>query len=211
MPMKPSEREYRDFTLAIVAVEPEGESEEKIVKGYASTFNEPYTLYSDDEVEIREQVDAQAFNNADMSDVILQYDHEGRVFARMSNGTLKVTPDDKGLYIEADLAGTDIGRQLFEEIKGGYTTKMSYGYTVGGSTWERSKLDDGRILELRTITSVNKVYDVSAVSLPANNGTSISVRNLSNGVLEQIKAERLKELELERRKLETKLRIINGR
>ena len=94
MPMKPNEREYRDFSLALVAIEPEGEAEEKIVRGYASTFDEPYTLYSDNEVEIREQVAKTAFNNADMSDVILQYDHEGRVFARMSNGTLKVMIKD---------------------------------------------------------------------------------------------------------------------
>ena len=147
-----------------------------------------------------------AFENADITDVIFQYNHEGRVFARVSNGTLKVVPDDKGLSIEADLGGTDIGNQLYQEIKGGYTTKMSYGYTVDGADWTESRLDDGRILELRTVTSVSKVYDVSAVSIPANNATSISVRNLADGVIEQVRAERLKALELERRKLQMKLK-----
>lgn len=205
MPMKVNEREYRDFTLAVVNLEDQ-EEERKIVSGYASVFNTPYTLFEDDELVIQEQVSDKAFENADIIDVIFQYNHEGRVFARVSNGTLTVAPDDKGLSIEADLGGTDIGNQLYQEIKGGYTTKMSYGYTVDGAEWTESRLDDGRILELRTVTSVSKVYDVSAVSIPANNATSISVRNLSDGVIEQVRAERLKALELERRKLQMKLK-----
>lgn len=205
MPMKLNEREYRDFTLAVVNLEDQ-EEERKIVSGYASVFNTPYTLFEDDELVIQEQVSDKAFENADITDVIFQYNHEGRVFARVSNGTLAVAPDDKGLSIEADLGGTDIGNQLYQEIKGGYTTKMSYGYTVDGAEWTESRLDDGRILELRTVTSVSKVYDVSAVSIPANNATSISVRNLSDGVIEQVRAERLKALELERRKLQMKLK-----
>lgn len=209
MPMKPNEREYRDFTLAVVELDkPDDNAEErKLVSGYASVFNTPYTLYEDSELVIQEQVSDRAFENADMTDVIFQYNHEGRVFARVSNETLRVAPDETGLSIEADLGGTDIGQQLYQEIKGGYTTKMSYGYTVDGSEWAESKMDDGRILELRTVTSINKVYDVSAVSIPANNATSISVRNLSDGVIEQVKAERLKALELEREKLKTKLRL----
>ena len=206
MPAKLNEREYRDFILAVVPSENESE-ERMIVEGYASTFNQPYTLWEDDEFVVQEQVDSRAFENSDMSDIILQYNHEGQVFARVSNGTLSVSPDEVGLAIKADLGGTDIGRQLFQEIKGGYTTKMSYGYTVTGSEWSESRLEDGRTLELRTITSVGKVYDVSAVSIPANNATSISVRNLSDGVIAEVKAERLKALELERRKLQTKLRI----
>jgi len=198
MPMIPNEREYRDFTLTVI--EKEDDEEIKEVRGYASTFNQPYTLYEDDEVVIQEQVSERAFDNADMSDVIMQYDHQGRVFARMSNGTLEVTPDEEGLAIRANLGGTDIGRQLYEEIKGGYTTKMSYGYRVSGSEWERRTLEDGRLLDLRTVTQVSKVYDVSAVSLPANDGTSISVRTLTDGEVEKVKAER-RAFELEKRKL----------
>ena len=207
MPAKLSEREYRDFILAVVPTEEDQSEEQKIVRGYASTFNQPYTLWEDDEFVVQEQVDSKAFENADMEDVIFQYNHEGRVFARVSNGTLKVGTDETGLSIEADLGGTDIGQQLFQEIKGGYTTKMSYGYTVNGSEWEERKLEDGRTLELRTVTSIGKVYDVSAVSIPANNATSISVRNLSDGVINEVRAERLKALELEREKLKTKLRL----
>lgn len=206
MPMKPNEREYRDFTLAVVSDEA-AEQEKKIVRGYASVFNHPYTLYEDRDMVIQEQVSETAFNDADMGDVILQYNHEGRVFARTKNGTLTVMPDKKGLAVQADLGGTTIGEQLYEEIRGGYTTQMSYGYTVNGAEWTKRELEDGRILELRTITSIDKVYDVSAVSIPANDATSISVRNLSDGVIEEIKAERLKALELERRKLQLRLKM----
>lgn len=204
MPIKTNEREYRDFTLAIA---PSDDEAKMIVDGYASVFGNPYTLYEDSELVIQEQVDSKAFEGADLSDVIFQYNHEGRVFARTSNNTLSVFPDEKGLAIQADLGGTDIGRQLYQEIKGKYTTQMSYGYTVKDASWEDRKLDDGRTLELRTITAINKVYDVSAVSIPANDATSISVRNLSDGVIEEIKAERLKALELERRKLQLKMRL----
>lgn len=207
MPMKPNEREYRDFTLAVVEVDNEERTENKVVRGYASTFNEPYTLYEDEEYKIMEQVAPDAFSSADMSDIIMQYDHQGRVFARTSNDTLNVSIDEKGLAIEANLGGTDIGRQLYEEIRGGYTTKMSYAYKVSDSEWTETRDESGKTVELRTITGISKVYDVSAVSLPANDGTSISVRNLSDGVIEQVKAERLKALELERRKLQTKLKL----
>ncbi len=197
MPQIPNEREYRDFTLSATGISGE-DNESMEVRGYASTFDEPYTLFEDDTMVIQERVSPNAFDGADMSDVIMQYDHQGRVFARMSNGTLDVKPDGKGLSIRADLGGTDIGRQLFEEIKGGYTTKMSYGYRVAADTWESRMMDDGRSLDLRTITQISKVYDVSAVSLPANDGTSISVRSLTDGVIEKVKAER--QLEIEKQK-----------
>lgn len=199
MPQMTNEREYRDFTLEIKAPDTE-EEKTMVVEGYASTFNEPYELYSDSEVRILEQVDPKAFDEADMSDVIFQYDHRGRVFARMSNGTLDVNPDEHGLAIRADLGGTDIGRQLYEEIRGGYTTKMSYGYIVADDKWDETRGEDGVLTEIRTILKISKVYDVSAVSLPANDGTSITVRNLTDGVIEKVKAERLKALELRRRK-----------
>ena len=204
-----SEREYRDMTMEIRTAENEEaeQEEKKIVKGYASTFNEPYTLFEDNDWRFNEVVDARAFDNTDMSDVIMQYDHEGRVFARMSNNTLTVVPDEKGLLIEADLGGTELGRQLFEEIRGGYTNKMSFGFTVDGEDYLDTKDVDGKSLTVRTIKSVRKLYDVSAVSLPANDATSISVRNLTDGEIERIQAERLEAERLMLRKKKLMLEI----
>jgi HK97 family phage prohead protease len=142
----------------------------------------------------------------------MQYDHEGRVFARISNNTLTVTPDERGLLIEADLGGTELGRQLYEEIKGGYTNKMSFGFTVEADEVEDSKSEDGKALTTRTIKSVRRLYDVSAVSLPANDATSISVRSLTDGEIGRIQAERLEaeKLELRRRKIKAKAELLGG-
>lgn len=207
--IKTNEREYRDFVLAVMEKEEAEKDDRMMVRGYASTFNDPYTLFEYDGVKYQEQIDARAFDDADMSDVIFQYNHEGRVFARQSNGTLSVVADDRGLAIEADLGGTEIGRGLYEEIKGGYTNKMSFGFRVVEDNWEE-KVIDGDTIQLRTITKVGKVYDVSAVSIPANDATSISVRNLSDGVIAKIEAERLEALELEKRKLLLKITMLQG-
>ena len=171
MPAKEN-REYRNLTVEARAIEDQGD-EKRIVTGYASTFDEPYVLYDGDGWKYLEVVDRGAFDETDMSDVIMQYDHRGRVFARTRNNTLTVTPDDKGLFIEADLGGTEIGRELYEEIRGGYTDRMSFGFTVNGEYEETQKTDEGVRIYIRHITSVQKLYDVSAVSLPANDGTSI--------------------------------------
>ena len=213
MPKK-NEREYRDMTLAVVerAEEETEETDEKKVEGYATTFNEPYVLFEDDEVIFREQVDPNAFDNTDMSDVIMQYDHEGRVFARTGNNTLTVEPDEKGLFITADLGGTEIGRNLYEEIRGGYTDKMSFGFIVDKDEELRTDAEDGRVDILRTITGISKLFDVSAVSIPANNGTSISAttRSRIDGVIEEVRAERLEaeKLKLEKRRTEVRARAL---
>ena len=192
-----SEREYRSMMLAIEErAEDAPEEERMVVSGYASTFDEPYRLYGDDQVEVWEKVDRAAFDETDMSDVIMQYDHAGRVFARVRNNTLKVSPDDTGLFISADLSGTDIGRSLYQEIAGGYTDRMSFGFTVDADTREITEdRTTGKSIVTRTITKVGKLYDVSAVSLPANPGTSISARFL-DGAIEEARAERLKAQEL---------------
>ena len=196
MPVK-SDREYRSMTMAAA------EEGDYIVRGYATTFDDPYVLYEDKDVILREIIDHDALRDADMSDVIMQYDHEGRVFARTSNDTLIVGPDAHGLAMEARLGGTSLGRGLFEEIKGGYTTKMSWAFTVNRERdeWKTETAPDGRQLETRIIHSVRKVYDVSAVSLPANDATEISARNLADGVIERVKAERLEALALRKRKM----------
>ena len=212
MPSK-GEREYRDMMLGIPdRAEDEQETDEMRVSGYASTFNEPYTLYEDDDVIYREQVDPRAFERTDMSDVIMQYDHAGRVFARTSNNTLRVGTDDKGLFIEADLGGTEIGRGLYEEIRGGYTNKMSFGFIISDDEELRSNAEDGRVDILRTITGVSKLFDVSAVSLPANEGTSIGVatRSRIDGAIEEIRTERseAERLELERQRARVRARAL---
>ena len=189
-------REYRKMILEVRETE---EENDYTVTGYATTFEEPYTLYSiGDGRVVKEQVSRNAFDNADRSDTIMQFDHEGNVFARLSNDTLKLTVDDHGLFVEAYLGGTSNGRNLYEEIKGGYINKMSFGFTVTDD--ELAEADYGY---LRTIKAIGKLYDVSAVSIPANDYTEISARNHIDGAIDEIETERIR-LEEERKALEEK-------
>lgn len=184
-------RQYRNIDVTNFerrAEEEEGKSE-KIVSGYATTFNDPYILWTEPGYVIREQIDRAAFDECDMTDVIMQYDHQGRVFARTSNNTLATEPDDTGLHIRAQLGGTEIGRQLYEEIDGGYTTKMSFGFKVEEDRRDKAEKEDGTIEILRTVTKISKLYDVSAVSLPANDATSISARSYGEGVIAEVREE----------------------
>ena len=186
MPIR-SDREYRRIDVTGLEVREEQDGK-KIVEGYATTFGNEYRLWGDAYYEVRESIDAHAFDNTDMADVIMQYDHEGRVFARKSNGTLEVAPDEKGLHIRADLGGTELGRQLYEEIRGGYTNKMSFGFTVSKQERTEEQVEAKTIVH-RKITGIKKLYDVSAVSLPANDATEISARNFSEGVIAEIEKE----------------------
>lgn len=192
MPIKLDKREYRKIDAALMETRT-AEDGAMVVEGYATTFNQPYELWRDNEMTVNEQVDRNAFAETDMGDVIMQYDHEGRVFARVANGTLVLEEDDHGLKIHANLGGTEIGRQLFEEIRGGYTNKMSFAFTVAADERLTTRDADGHITVLRTITKIGKLYDVSAVSLPANDATEISARTIGDGliaeVLEEVRAE----------------------
>ena len=206
MPVKTNEREYRQIMVENMETR-DADNGEKIVEGYATTFDQEYRLWGDARYEVLESIDRNAFNNTDMADVIMQYDHEGRVFARKSNGTLQLAADEHGLKIRADLGGTEIGRQLYEEIKGGYTTKMSFGFTVGKQ--ERTETEDketGKVTVHRKITEIKKLYDVSAVSLPANDATEITSRNLGEGLIAEVKQEKLAREARERQK--TKIRML---
>ena len=196
MPVKINEREYRRIDIRNIEARTE-EDGRMIVEGYATTFNQPYKLFEDREFTLNEQVDRNAFAETDMSDVIMQYDHEGRVFARTRNNTLMIEPDDHGLKIRADLGGTTIGRQLYEEIVGGYTDKMSFGFTVKADERKRMTDENGKKVIIRSIIKVGKLFDVSAVSMPANDATEISARSIGDGLIteaiEEIRAEEERE------------------
>ena len=188
MPAKPSERQYRSLAVPLNVRAADGATKKRFdteyyVEGYASTFNDPYVLFEDfDGTKYIEVISPDAFREADMSDVILQFDHAGRVYARMSNGTLVVEPDEHGLFIAADLSRSQGARDLFEEIKAGLITRMSWAFTVAADEYDREA-------HTTTITRVKKVFDVSAVSLPADPNTEISARNLLNGAIEQSRKE----------------------
>lgn len=177
-------REYRAMTPMNAVLPIEDQGEQYRVSGYATTFDKPYLLYEIDGVKYYERIDPHALDEADLSDVIMQFDHEGRVFARTSNKTIVLTIDAHGLKVDGDLSLTQSSRQLHEEIKAGLITKMSWAFTVTADAYDAET-------HTRTILKVKKVYDVSAVSIPADADTDISARSYCDGVIRREQAERL--------------------
>lgn len=218
MPQLPGERQYRSMMpLAIVG---EGVSKrfdtDYYVEGYASTFNDPYTLYKYGDWEYVEIIDPDAFRDADMSDIIMQFDHQGKVYARMSNHTLIVEPDQHGLFVAADLGKTTNSRMMWEDIDAGLVTRMSWGFTIAPDGISYVD-DESQHRTTATITKVSKVFDVSAVSLPADPNTEISARSLYDGAIERVQEERLlretaqREREIARSRLALRARAVNVR
>ena len=183
------DREYRNLGNIEIR-QAEGAEPSFFVEGYASTF-EPYKLLTIDGVDYYERIDPQAFENADMSDVVFLRDHEGRVLARTKNGSIELHIDDKGLWTRTDLGLTSAAREMFEDIQSRNYSQMSFSFTVDKDDYEEDT-------HTRVIRSFRKLYDISAVAFPANPGTDIGVsyRDYFNGVIEAEKAERL---EAERR------------
>lgn len=164
----------------------ETEKDSYIVTGYASTF-EPYRLFEKRGITYFEKVEPTAFRNADMSDVIFQYDHTDKVLARTTNGTLKLDVDERGLKVTADLSSTKASRELYEEIRSGLVNQMSFGFTVKKDMFEKRS-------NTRIITELDKIFDVSAVSRPANPDTNISARSYISAIEEQEKLDRKRKL-----------------
>ena len=182
-------REYRNIPMFETRAAGEGEEKSYIVEGYASTF-EPYVLWEEEGIQYMEQIDPRAFDETDMSDVIFCKDHQGTVFARTKNGTVDLSVDEHGLKSVVDLSKTTSAREMFEEIETKMYTQMSFAFVVEEDSYNRDT-------HTRTILKVKKLYDVSAVSFPANPGTDISVatRARFDGFIEEEKAERLAEEE----------------
>ena len=180
------DREYRNMTFE---VRQDGAEPSFLVEGYASTF-EPYKLFELDGVPIFEQIEPTAFDEADMTDVVYRIDHEGRVYARASAGTIKLDIDEHGLHHITDLSRTSGAREHFEDIAAGNYPQMSFAFTV-----DEEHFDDAN--KTRIIDRIGKVFDISAVSFPANPTTEIHVRDYFNGVIEMEKA-----AEAERQKAE---------
>lgn len=168
------------------------------IEGYAARY-EPYVLFNDGEYDYYEQFDRSCFANCDMTDVIFLYDHAGKVLARLSNNTLIIEPRDEGLFFAADLGKTEAARTLYDEICAGMVTKMSWRFVIGDYDFNP---------KTRTFThhTVKKIYDVSAVSLPANNDTEINARSWADGVI-SLRARRDAELDLLKSKIKTKIKI----
>lgn len=174
-------RQYRSLTFE---TPPQAEKKNKFdsdcyVEGYATKF-ERYLLFEDDKKPVYEQFLPECFRDCDMSDIIFQFDHAGKVYARLSNNTLTVEPDATGLFVCADLSKTSAARSMYEDIQSGLVTKMSWGFMPDYDTLE--VVEGANEITIKH-HRIKKIYDVSAVSIPANNDTEIQARNFANGAI----------------------------
>ena len=162
-------KEIRKLDLQFRTEETEDNKME--IKGYAAVFNSPET-YSYTEV-----IDSKAFDEADLSDVVLRYNHEDTfmVLARTRNKSLQLDVDEKGLFMDAVLQD-DIQshKDIFNAIKSGLIDKQSFAFVVDEDEYDYDT-------DTRTITKIGKVFDVSVVDQPFYNATDVSVaRDLNN-------------------------------
>ena len=202
MPSK--EREYRTMELRAVKQGDIPTGEDFIVEGYATTFDDEYELWREPGYIVMEKVDRDACKDTDMSDVIFQIDHQGRVFARTRNNSLSLKVDEHGLKTRTDLGLTESSRSVYEDINAGLYDRMSFAFTVDKDSYTEEERDDGTVIITRTILGVGKLYDVSAVSFPANPNTDISARSkdLIDGEIKRFEAERLHEREINEKRAE---------
>lgn len=195
-------REFRYMPLEGFELRAEDEKEDTCnVRGYASTFEE-YELFSIDGTSYCERIEPTAFDECDMSDVVFRKDHQGTVYARTSNGALKLSVDKHGLLSDTDLSRTASARAMYEEIRAGMYTQMSFAFIVEDNGDEIIR-DKENHKYTRVIKRIEKLYDVSPVSFPANPGTDIYARSRFDGVIEEERkefAERAKALELAKAK-----------
>lgn len=204
--MNEKEIQFRDFRLTSIETRKSDEGkEELVVEGLACSFDQETVLYKGTYYEAREVIASGAFEGCDMTDVIFNCNHCGRVYARTRNGSLTLWIENDGLHMRAILMSEDEGhKELYRDVKSGLIDKMSFAFHVEESEWKYTETNEDYEICTRTITKIDKLYDVSAVDIPAYDTTSISARSAFDAERERRNAESIKhaeELELEKRKL----------
>lgn len=191
------DREYRAFGFTA------SDGEDMIIEGYAAVFNEPSFRMVDPRLgQFTEIITETAFDKTDMSNVVLVFNHDGKPLARTKNGTLDLTVDQRGLKIRADLSGTQYGQDTFAEIKKDYMDKMSFAFKTRKPEGERYE----KRSRTRYVTDIEKVFDVSLVTMPAYEQTEVYARSYFEAEAEKEMAEaRALEIETENKRKRIKL------
>lgn len=194
-------RQERRFSIQVRAPEQDHEgappSTELWVEGCAARYDSVTVLYTEKGIDYKEQIARGAFDDCVMVDTIFNYNHGGKVIARTRNGTLYLEVREDGLYIRARLDGTEEGRRLYEEIKGGYIDRMSFRFDIGLEEYDE-------LAHLWTIRTVSRLWDVSAVDIPAYEDTAIEARRAAT-------VEYARTRQAARRLLETRKKIDHRR
>lgn len=136
----------------------EQEESKMIIEGYPVIFGKEM-LMDNGEQQWMEQIDRHAFDEADVSDVALKYNHNDNVFilARTRNGSLQLRFDDKGIFIHAELINTTTNRDVYEMVKAELLKEGSFAFTVVDEDVYR---DANNVIH-RNITKIGKLFDVA--------------------------------------------------
>ena len=147
----------------------------KKLSGYAIVWNTP----SKDLGGFKEIVSPDALKGVDLSNVLMLNDHDyTQVLASVKAGTLKLTPDDKGLHFEATLPDTTTANDVFANVQAGNLDSCSFSFDVDDGSDEWNKDDQGNIT--RTINQIKDLFDVSVVAVPAYDSTNVNADNSDN-------------------------------
>ncbi len=165
------------------------ENEKMILEGYAIVYNEE-TLIGSEEYGFIESISPDAISEDAIRDVPMKYNHMDSflIIARTKNQSLQLTSDEKGLKVRAELLDTQHNKDIYKMVKSGLLESMSFAFTVKDQEW-----DHNGDIPKRYIKSIDRLYDVSIVDIPAYDSTSIYARSLESMDLE------LKTMELEKR------------
>lgn len=170
MPFKPKERQYR----SIVGIQEYAqEDNELILRGSPIVFDRETVLFKDSQGrEFLEKIDHHALDACDFSDFIFNRNHgmnDGTVYARSRNGSVTWRIGETALEVEIRLDASDQRHVwLYNDIKAGRVDKMSFSFNNDfGYTYDTVK-------RTRTITKIDKMYDVSAVDFPAYDDATIT-------------------------------------
>lgn len=193
------EKEIRKLDLQFRAEPKEEGSDELEIKGYAAVFNSPETY------DYTEVIDSHAFDETDMSDVVLRYNHNDSflVLARTRNDSLKLDVDDKGLMIDAVLQNNITDHvNVYNAIDSGLIDKQSFAFTVEEDSYDYDT-------DTRIILRIGKLFDVSVVDQPFYNATDVSVaRDIKNNDFLARRNELRKKHELDKLKEEIKAKLV---
>lgn len=145
-------------------------TEGRTIEGYAALFNKRTEIWPG----FFEEIAPGAFKNAiGKSDVRALFNHDqNRILARTSSGTLQIGEDEKGLWYRFEMPDTTEGNDLLTMIKRGDINQSSFAFTVKVSEWHEENGND----TLRRITEVEELFDVSPVTYPAYQDTTVSAR-----------------------------------
>ena len=181
------------------------------IEGKAVSFNDTYIMYDDPTLRIEETIDENAFDEADMSDVVLNANHGNGNYAvaRTRNGTLALEiKKGDGVYSKGKLRKDNPRTsQYYKDVSEGLLDRMSFAFTIKAQ--ERSEEEkDGKLFVYYRITKVDKVYDVSAVEFPAYKDTSISASRAKDLVESFENLVKLEKEKSNREKLIAKIEMI---